>query len=109
MSWQALYDVATGRLISVGDVVADALPDGLAALPLAGSPADSDMWDAATRSFVARPAKVLVDRLQDLLSDADFAAAWASLSAAQRTRLRTALIRLLGRQRYRAASKAQEL
>lgn len=109
MSWSALYDETSGQLLSIASVVSDTLPAGVAVLALAGPPADSQMWDAITRAFIARPAKVLVDRLQDLLDDADFAAAWSNLNTTQRTRLRTAMIRVLGTKRYRTVSEAVEL
>ncbi|MCC6192057.1 MAG: hypothetical protein IT318_23760 [Anaerolineales bacterium] len=114
MAWQALYETATGRLVSVGSVVAEPLPAGLAALALAGPPnVDGEMWDAGTRAFVARPAKVLIDRLDDLITDsrysADLIALWNALNATNRNRLRTGLIRLLGSQRWRTAGEAVDL
>jgi hypothetical protein len=105
----ALYNTTTGALLSQGTLMVTPLPPGTAILELQGPPLDSEMWDTATRTFVPRPAKVLSDRLLDLLDDADFAAAWASLNATQRTRLRTALIRLLGRYRWRNANDTLEL
>ena len=105
MSYFLLYDTATGRLVSQGTVVASPLPDGLTAVDVGTRPSDGQMWDSATRTMVARPAKVLVDRLQDLLDFyPDFATVWNSLSAERKTQLRTALIAFLGRQRYRNAS-----
>jgi hypothetical protein len=56
----AVYETATGRLVSVGTVVASPLPAGLTSVVL--SPADaqgllngSRRWDAATRAVVATP------------------------------------------------------
>lgn len=105
MAWFALYKTATGDLLSVGSVIADTLPDGVTLLQLAGQPRDNEMWDAASRAFVVRPAKVLIDRLDDLLADSDFSTVWNTLSAARRTALRQALIKLLGAQRFRALSE----
>ena len=105
MAYWAVYETATGRLVSQGTRLADPLPAGLTAVDLGTRPADSLMWDSAQRIMVARPAKVLVDRLQDLLDFyPDFAAVWNSLSAARKTQIRTALIAFLGRQRYRNQS-----
>lgn len=105
----ALYTTATGQLISIGTVLPDPVPQGLSVLARETVPADTEMWDAASRSWVARPAKVLVDRLDDLLADADFADLWSNINAARRTRLRNLLIRLLGRHRYRNASETLEV
>lgn len=108
MPWTALYDTDTGRLVSVGQIVSDPLPAGLTAVTLPDRPQDSEMWDAPSRAFVARPAKVLVDRLAELLTDpryADFQDVWANIPAARRTALRNAMIRLLGRHRFRNAAE----
>lgn len=104
MTWTALYQDATGRLLSVGTVVADQLPAGTVAVVLAEKPRRDQMWDSATRSFVPRPAKVLVDRLVDLRTRAryaDFRDVYQRLSAADRTKVRDALALFLGRARYR--------
>jgi hypothetical protein len=57
---QAVYDNTTGQLVSVGTVVADPLPAGLAQSTLsaqdaAGLAEGSRMWDPATRTVVATP------------------------------------------------------
>ncbi len=109
MGWSALYDTGSGQLLSVGQILADPLPPHTAALPLAGPPSAAEMWDPVARAFVARPAKVVIDRLQDLVDDADFQQVWGSLNATQRAKIRTAVIRLLGRFRYRAVSEPMEL
>jgi hypothetical protein len=113
MPWFAVYESTTGRLVSVGQQVADPLPAGLTAAQLGQRPADNQMWDTATRAFVARPAKVLVDRLlTDLLSNPAFSelqTAYNSLSAANKTRIRNGLILFLGRLRWRAQGEAVTL
>jgi len=112
MAWYAVYNGVTGRLVSVGQVVADPLSEDLVASLLAGRPGDDEMWDEATRQFVARPVKVLIDRLQDLLTNpayAEFLTAYNALNPANKQRLRDALIRFLGRARYRAAGEPVEL
>jgi hypothetical protein len=53
--WHAIYDIATGALVSVGTVIAAPLPDGLAALDVGDTMPDGD-WNPATLSFVARSA-----------------------------------------------------
>jgi len=70
------------------------------------------MWDAATRSYIARPAKVLVDRLQDLLSDPDYSdwqTVYNALNATRKAQVQAALIRLLGRARYRNPGEPVEI
>lgn len=107
--WAALYRTDTGALVSVGTVVTGELPPGTAVLPLADRPSDSEMWDESSRTFVPRPAKVLVDRMDDLIDDPEFAPLWASLNTGRRSRMRAVLARLLGRRRYRAAGETMEL
>lgn len=105
----ALYTTATGQLVSLSTVLPDPVPAELSVLARETAPADSEMWDAASRSWVARPVKVRIDRLDDLQADTDFLQVWGSLNAAQRNRLRTVVIRLLGRHRYRNASETLEV
>lgn len=112
MTWHAIYETQSGRLVSVGEVVANPLPSGLTDLPLLTEPTDREMWDPPTRAFVPRPAKVLVDRLDDLRdhpSFDDLRTAMASLNASQRATVRAAIGRLLGRQRYRSPSEVPEV
>ena len=113
MTWFALADTNTGALVSITDVVAEPLPPSLTAYPLANEPnLRAVMWDASTRTFVSRPAKVIIDRLQDLLTDpayADFQTIYSGLSAQRKTQIQTVLIRLLGKNRYRAANESVEV
>lgn len=107
MTWYCYYD-DTGRLVSQGSLDTPA-PDGLTRLELPAKPPDSQMWDESTRSFVPRPAKVLVDRLQDLADDPELVAVWQQLTVAQRQVLRDRLGRLLGQYRYRNEAQPQDL
>ena len=112
MVWYALYETINGKLVSVGTVIADPLPTGLTSISLPDKPADNQMWDEVTRAFVPRPAKVLVDRLQDILTNpayADFTTAYNALNTTNKTRLRNMLIKLLGRQRYRSQGEPTEM
>ena len=105
MLWYAVYNSVSGRLDSVGTRVAEALPPDVVAVELAEEPTAAMMWDEAARAFVPRPAKVLADRLQDILNHPDYGddiqLLWNSLNSTQRTRLRNGLIKLLGRARWR--------
>jgi hypothetical protein len=80
---------------------------------VASDPRDPALvYDPATRTLTARPAKVLVDRLQDILANPNFSdlqTAYNALSAANKTRIRDGLARLLGRQRFRASGESVEL
>lgn len=51
MIWHAVYNLSTGNLVSVGTVVADPLPEGLASQAL-GEVKPLGNWDAVTRVFV---------------------------------------------------------
>lgn len=107
--FRAIYDTATGQLISIGSVWPDPLPPGLSFAEYVDQPDLSVVvWDEAARDFIPRPAKVLIDRLEDLLADprfADFQNLWQSLNASRRQQVRDALILLLGRRRWRTPSQ----
>ncbi|HSF94782.1 MAG TPA: hypothetical protein VLA52_07125 [Thermohalobaculum sp.] len=112
MAWAAIHDppppLGTGELRGTGDDRVNFPSDAEIALKgwvktlLAGEPdLRSQMWDAATVRFVARPAPVFVDRLEDLKTDADFQAIWDGLNPAQQTRVRNFFVRFLGARRFR--------
>lgn len=56
MTWYAVYNIADGRLVSVGDSVTDSLPGYLAAVEIDEPDFSTHMWDAATLSLVPIPA-----------------------------------------------------
>lgn len=109
MAFRAIFRLATGELVSVGTVWPDPLDPGFGFVEYQTEPDLSVvMWDSATRDFVTRPAKVLFDRLDDLISDprfADFANLYNSLNAARKQTVRDAIILLLGRRRWRTPSQ----
>lgn len=112
MAWYAYIRDADGALLSLGTVDTPA-PAGVTRTELAIIPTDPAwMYDASTRTFIARPVKVLIDRLQDMLTDpayAEFVTAYNTLNTANRTRIRNGLIRLLGAQRFRAQAEPVEV
>ncbi len=57
MTWYAVYRASNGQLVSVGEVVADPLPDGLASVAIDGPDIGTHEWDAAALSFVPRLAR----------------------------------------------------
>lgn len=110
MACFALYETATGRLHSLGHIVVDPLPDGMSVLLVGDNPPDpSVMWDETTLSFIPRPAKVLVDRLQDFANQPGVIDFWKSLTVNQRNALRAALVQLLGPKRWRNANDKFEI
>lgn len=106
MPYFAIYEKATGRLRSLASRLTVALPLELEALDIGTSPADDTMWDEATRTFIPRPPKVFVDRLQDLVDRPRFKTFWQSLNAAQKDELRDGVIWLLGKARFRNESES---
>jgi len=104
MTWYAVVEDATGRLISTGEVLANPLPVGMVALTIGSAPGDK-MWDEVTRTFIARPPKVFIDRFTDLLARPGVQTLYNSLTTARKTQLRDALIWLLNKERYRLDSE----
>ena len=111
--WYAIHNAQTGQLFSIATVIADVLPAGHTAMLLPVAPlANGLLWNATTRTFVGMQPEVLVDRLQDILTNpaySDFVTAWNALNAAQKTALRNALLRLLGNLRFRGQLDPIEL
>lgn len=118
-NWKLLIDRDSGELVSVGTVVADDAADRFDVVDAGEDrPDQSDVqWDRGQRAFVPRPARVLIDRLDDiegwLLADADWKAVWDSLSVTRKTQvragLRRVLMRLLAERRYRDNDEAAEV
>ena len=111
MTWFAVYEIATGRLRSVGTVITDPLAPGLAKKDLGPTlPPDSEMWDEATKGFVPRPVKVLVDRFDgDLLTNVTFIQfqnIYNGLNPGQKKQVRDDLIIWLGEERFRNKSSS---
>jgi hypothetical protein len=107
--WYTLYTTATGVLrahTSEQGLPSPALP-GVTVVP--HGPARQDQgnrWDVATRQWVAIPPEVLIDRLQDLAAHPYMAEVWQRLTAAQRTKLRKAMVWLLASRRYRQQTES---
>ena len=106
--WYAVYEAATGRLVSEGTVVANPLPPGLV-LKIVPKPDDSAMWNQSSLDFVPRPAIVMVDRVVDFSEDPTIKSIFLKLPLEDRQALRSALAVLLGRRRFRFADQAKEL
>jgi hypothetical protein len=59
-NWHLLYNTTTGESVSIGTVIADPLPEGITALPLADAEGEgmqngSLIWDAASRTLIPTP------------------------------------------------------
>lgn len=103
MTWFAIHD-ANGKLLSAGTVIAPNLPADWVVKEYPTKPPDTDMWDEASRNYIVRPPKVLIDRLQDILDHpayADIANFYSNLNPANKTRFRNFLIKILGARRWR--------
>ncbi len=113
MAWHVIADKVTGRLMSQGMEPPEAVRPDAELIVLAERPEDDHMWDEASRSFVPRPQKVLVDQLDDLEQHPAYQElrdlVIARLSPRQRRALRRAIQRLLGGARYRNPSDPPEV
>jgi len=106
MAWFAVYECATGRLVTQGSQVSiSRLRSSWCVKEFVNRPAGSSVWDGATLDYVARPVEATVDRWDDLLVDANFAAVFNSLSAGDQTDVRTPILRIFGTKRFRQASE----
>ncbi len=102
--WYAIYRISDGELISLGTVVADRLPAGLAKKPIPGPPS-LQRWNTSTLEFEAKPLPPPdVDRVDEFIARLPRA-----LRTQDETRVRAALVSLLGDQRYRDPSDAYEV
>ena len=74
MPWYAVYESATGRLESIGEIIADPLRPDLQA-KLIDAPPDWDLveWDATLLDFVPRPPKPVKNLIEIVLSHAKIA------------------------------------
>jgi hypothetical protein len=104
MTWYAVVDDATGRLLSVGSIE-PAPSTGRVILTFADRPDQDTIWNPATRTFSPRPPDPVVDRLQDMANHPALAAAWSRLTPAQRTAMRKAFVWLLGSRRFRTPNE----
>jgi hypothetical protein len=113
MPWYAIFETNSGRLVSIGERDESLTTDILSSSLIGGQPDLSTiMWDTTTRAFIARPPKVIIDRLDDFMSHPsydDFRTLYNALSATNKARLRNIAIRLLGRNRYRSESQSVEI
>lgn len=99
MSRWAIYETATGRLVTDTTVEPTGLRAGLASR----SVPDSDeglMWDTATRNYVARPPKVLVNTPRDLIWVVQQDPRFLALNSQQQSRVLALVTDVFGNVRF---------
>ena len=104
MNWFAVINKSTGRLMSTGTRVGKNLPATLEVRALSKKPSDDEMWDEGTRTFVARPAPTIIDRVDDIMNDPSL----LPMSAAQIAAMRDVVGRVLGLARFRDQNEKVE-
>lgn len=111
MTWYVMYEDKDGRLETESDT--EIKPqEGKTVLEFETRPnvdVRGVMWDEATRSFIPRPQKILVDRLDDLQANPDFQQIRDVLDEAGKTKLQDIVIGLLGKERLRNANESVEV
>ena len=65
--WHAYVD-KSGKLLSLGTVPPEKMPEGVTAYALPEKPDDATMWDESSRTFVPRPVQVMADRVDDVMA-----------------------------------------
>jgi hypothetical protein len=99
--WYAIVRELDGKLVSLATVLPQEIP-GHEAKELPEKPdLNAVMWDETTASFVARPAKVLVDRWEELKVHTDYSEGWGKVSLADKTDMEKAILEMLGTKRFR--------
>lgn len=93
--WYAIFETATGNLISTGTVIEKKYPARLTVIELGEAFDDSDKdWNPATRTFSIRPTvdprAHIVEKIDALMADPAISA--LGLTAARKTALRTLLL-----------------
>jgi len=69
MAWYMVYRTIDGRPVSETTVEPPRLRAGLAYKEIAERVEAGKMWDDATASLVDRPAKILVNRIDEVVTD----------------------------------------
>lgn len=116
MTWYHIYKTSDGTLKSITDLQPGILPNGLDFVALASRPDKALMWDEATHNLVARPAKVLVNRVtQDLVNSSNPAVVafrtniFQPASASNKQVIRDFLIYVYGSRLLRNASDTEAI
>lgn len=105
MTWHAVYEEATGQLVSLATVLPEELRRGLASLELGEDKPDwsTSEWDPKTLGMVPKPPPLPeVDRVDDLLIKVP---ALSRLDAVELEGFKAEVGKLLGDNRYRDAGE----
>ena len=109
MAYFMLYETATGRPVSLSSVEANPIRPGFTSIDIGSAPSPDTMWDMATASYIPRPPKVFIDRIEDLRKRPGMVQLWQSLGPAQRNVLRDAFIWILGSERFRGEDNSEAI
>ena len=107
MSYFMLYETATGRPISLSSVEVVTLRPGTTSLDIDTKPTNDQMWDEASRSFIPRPPKVFVDRLEDFKSRPGMSGLFNALNPPQKQVIEDSFIFILGSERFREEDNSE--
>jgi len=69
MAWYMVFQTSDGRPVSQTTIEPPRLAAGLDYVEIAAQSDEAKQWDAATTALIARPAKVLVDRTDAIVTD----------------------------------------
>jgi len=110
MAWFAIYECATGRLISQAtEVDQGRLNPSLCVKQFVEKPVGNVVWDPSLLNYIPRPVDTVVDRFDDLLGDSDFATSYNALSVGLKNAVKSAIVRILGTARFRQSGDSPSI
>ena len=109
MAYFMLNETATGRPISLSSVEADPIRPEHTSLDIGTKPSPDTMWDMATASYIPRPPKVFVDRLDDFKSRPGMNGLFTALNPPQQQIIEDAFIFILGSERFRGENNSEAI
>ena len=105
MTWRAIFETPSGKLVSIASVWTAPTPPGLDFVEYAERPdVDGVMWDEATTDWVPRPPKIRIDRMDDLEAHPtflQFQQVFDTLTNQQKAKVRNAIRMMLGTEQFR--------
>jgi len=104
MSWYAIVEKVTGiaKSYTQQDSPPALIDNSLEAILITKQPDTDVMWNAATKTLIARPLPIIKDRIQDIIDDPDISVFLATLTSIQRQRLRDVISKHFGDFRFYA-------
>ena len=76
------------------------VPADMEYVTLPEKPKDGQMWDASTKAFIQRPAKIVRDLIQELIDRPAVSQILSALTPTQRTAIKNAVVEFFGEWRY---------